>query len=166
VWVSDEREPADVPEAVAIARYLVQVLNEIGLQAELEIVHDREEYVASIYFPEPGSERYQVYVGGWGQTYSGAGGFIDDYFRCGIPSQAPVLCTDRLDRAIDRAQALQGADPPAAHAAWVEIEHSLVEQAVIAPLMNPVSAYVFSDRVENVQVHPQWGILLSQLWVR
>jgi hypothetical protein len=32
--------------------------------------------------------------------------------------------------------------------------------------MNPVSAYALSARVENVQVHPQWGILLSRLWVQ
>ena len=165
VWVSDAPEFGN-EAPVAVMTHVVEVLNELGFRAELEIVHDGDEYQAPIYFEGPGSKRYQVYHGGWGQTYSGAGGFIDEFFRCGILGQAPILCTERLDRAIQRAQAVQGADPPAAHAAWVVIEHGLVEDAVIAPLMNPVSAYLFSDRVENVQVHPQWGILISQLWVQ
>ena len=37
--------------------------------------------------------------------------------------------------------------------------------AAQAPVSNPVLIQVVSDRVENVQVNPQWGLLLSRLWI-
>ena len=64
------------------------------------------------------------------------------------------------------AERLQETDPAAANAAWIAIEHTLVKEAIWAPLINPVRAYAFSARTENVEVNPQWGILLSRLWVR
>jgi hypothetical protein len=33
-------------------------------------------------------------------------------------------------------------------------------------LTNSVSTFVLSERMENVQVHTQWGILLSRVWVQ
>jgi peptide/nickel transport system substrate-binding protein len=167
VWVTDD--PGFNPEladAVGIMEHVVDVLNDIGLDARLEIVHDPDKYLGTIYFPGPDSERYQVYAGGWSPTYPGAGGFIDEFFRCGIPSQGPITCSERLDAAIEEARRIHATDPPAAHAAWVEIEHGLVEEAVWVPMTNPATPYAFSDRVENVQVHPELGILVSQLWVR
>ncbi|MDQ4108248.1 MAG: ABC transporter substrate-binding protein, partial [Actinomycetota bacterium] len=168
VWVTDdpffERE---VAKGVQIMRHVTEVLNELGLRARLRVVHDAEEYFGSLFGPQPGPKRYrQVHLAGWGQTYPGAGGFIDDEFRCRPAGVAPILCTERLEGAIDRAQRLQAIDPAAANAAWIEIEHGLIEDAVWAPLMNPVSAYAFAARVGNIQVHPQWGILLSRLWVQ
>jgi ABC-type transport system substrate-binding protein len=76
------------------------------------------------------------------------------------------LCSDTLDAQIEQAQRLQATDPTASNSAWIEIEHQLVEDAAWAPLTNLVSAYAFSARTENIQVHPQWGILLSRLWVK
>ena len=105
-------------------------------------------------------------MGGWATTYSGAGGFIDDEFRCERPSNASGLCTSSFEEKITEAQRLEATDPAAANQAWIEIEHQLVEDAVWAPLINPVSTYAISARMENVQVHPQWGILMSRLWVR
>ena len=29
-----------------------------------------------------------------------------------------------------------------------------------------VAAFVFSAHTENVQIHPQWGLLISRLWVQ
>jgi len=56
--------------------------------------------------------------------------------------------------------------PGSANRAWVDIEHGLVEQAALAPVTNPVTTHAVSARVENVQLHPQWGLLLSRLWVQ
>jgi len=64
------------------------------------------------------------------------------------------------------AENLQTTDPAAANRAWTEIEHRLVEVAVWVPLLNPISTFAFSERVGNVQVHPQDLVLLSRLWVR
>ena len=61
---------------------------------------------------------------------------------------------------------LQASDPAAANSAWIEIEHQLVEDAIWVPLTNHADTYAFSARTENVQVHPQWGVLVSRLWVQ
>jgi peptide/nickel transport system substrate-binding protein len=97
-WVTDDpRFEREVAEGVKIMRHVVDVLNKLGLHAELKIVHNGDEYFGAIYGPQPGSKRYrQVYLGAWGQTCPGAGGFIDDDFRCSLPGLAPILCTDSL----------------------------------------------------------------------
>jgi peptide/nickel transport system substrate-binding protein len=151
VWASEL-----FPGAVKAMRYIVKVLNDLGLHASLRIVSDVGEYFAG----EP-----QAHVSGWAPDYPSAGGFISVPFRCDDLGTAPVLCVESLDARIRRAQQLQATDPAAANRAWIEIEHRIVEDAIVAPLTNPVTPYVFSARTENVQVHPVWGILLSRLWV-
>ncbi|MEO8424880.1 MAG: ABC transporter substrate-binding protein [Actinomycetota bacterium] len=150
------------PGAVAVARYTVGVLNDLGLRAKLHVVHDLDAYFGAIY----GGRAPQLYVSGWIADYPGAGGFIDVQFRCGAPSNAADLCTLSLDRAIAEAQRLQASDPAASNERWIQIEHGLVRDAVWVPLTNPLFTYAFSDRMGNVQVHPQWGVLLSRLWVK
>jgi ABC-type transport system substrate-binding protein len=108
----------------------------------------------------------QAYLFGWISIYPSAHDFIDPQFRCGAPFNNSGLCSESLDAAIDEAQRLQATDPAAANSAWIEIEHRLVEDAIWVPLTNPVSAFAFSARTENIEVHPQWGILLSRLWVQ
>jgi ABC-type transport system substrate-binding protein len=145
-------------------RYVVDVLHELGLRADLKIV-EVEKYFDTIFASGSPSDPH-VYLSGWATDYLAAGDFIDTNFRCGANGNASGLCDDQLDARIAKAKQLQLTDPAAANAAWIEIEHQLVEDAVWAPLTNPVLANTFSARVENVQVHPQWGILLSRLWVR
>ncbi len=148
---------------------VVKVLNKLGLRADLKIVHDADEYFDAIY-PPTGSrgspDHPQVYLSGWGSDYLRAATFIADQFRCGALANSSGLCSDSLDAAIEEAQRLQATDPTASNSAWTDIEHQLVEDAVWAPLTNLVSAYAFSARTKNIQVHPQWGVLLSRLWVQ
>lgn len=66
----------------------------------------------------------------------------------------------------DSALALNTTDPGAASRAWIEIEHGLVEDAQLAPVVSWVITHAVSDGTENVQIKPQCGILLSRLWVR
>jgi len=117
--------------------------------------------------PPPGSEGHpQAYIGGWGSDYPRAADFLAPQFRCGEPFNSSGLCSESLDTQIDDALLLQATDPGSSNRAWTAIEHQLVQDAIQVPLANPVSAYTFSARTENVQVHPQWGILLSRLWIR
>jgi len=165
VWVMNE-DPA-VVDPVKTMRYVVQVLNELGLRAHLKIV-PHEKYFDTIYGgARPGSEGHpNVYLSGWLSDYPRAGDFIDPQFSCRGFGNPSGLCSESLDAQIDDAHRLQATDPGAANGAWTAIDHRLVLDAVYVPLTNPVSAYVFSARTENVQVHPQWGILLSRLWVQ
>jgi len=150
------------PGSVSVMRYVVGVMNELGLHARLKVVDDPVAYFDAIYRRgEP-----QVYLSGWFADYPAAGGFIDLQFRCGSPQNASGLCNAQIDARIEHAQRLQSSDPAATNGAWIAIEHSLVDDAVWAPLTNSVSAYAFSARSGDIQVHPEWGILLSRLWVR
>ena len=150
-----------LPGAVETMRYVVEVMDELGLRASLKVVHAIEEYAGAVYAGDA-----QTYLFGWASGYPGAGDFIPPQFACGAGANASGLCDERLDAAIDEALRLQATDPAAANGAWIEIEHQLVEDAVWAPLANLGFTYAFSARTENVQVHPQWGILFSRLWVQ
>jgi peptide/nickel transport system substrate-binding protein len=159
VWVPDD--PGAPPDLVRIQGYIVEVLNELGLRANPKIVHDFDQYYGALLGGEA-----QAYSWGWASIYPSAHDFIDPTFSCGGYANLSGYCSKTVDTAIDEAQRLQATDPAAANSAWIEIEHQLVEDAIWVPLTNPVSTYAFSARTENVQVHPQYGILLSRLWVQ
>jgi peptide/nickel transport system substrate-binding protein len=162
VWVM--REDPFLGGPPPTMRYVTDVLNDIGLRAELTI-KEIDPYFAVIY-GQPHDNPPHVYLGGWATDYPGAANFIETQFRCGAGFNASGYCSDRLDERIAEAKQLQETDPAAANAAWIEIEHQLVREAVWAPLTNPLTPYAFSARVGNVQVHPQWGLLLSRVWVK
>ncbi|MEO8476527.1 MAG: ABC transporter substrate-binding protein [Actinomycetota bacterium] len=162
VWASDALAPSSfIVNPAGAMRYVVRVLNDLGLRARLKIVHDFSTYAGAIYAGEP-----QAYLFGWISDYPRAGDFIPSQFRCGVAANASGLCDESLDSAMEKAQRLQATDPAAANRAWIEIENGLLEDAIWAPLANPVSAYAFSARTQNIEVNPQLGVLLSRLWVQ
>jgi ABC-type transport system substrate-binding protein/class 3 adenylate cyclase/sugar lactone lactonase YvrE len=152
---------------VGTMRYIVRVLNELGLHAHLKVKEPLPYFVEIYEWPPPNRPGDpHVYLSGWGTDYLRASDFIESNFRCGAGANASGLCDERLDARIEEAKQLQLTDPAAANAAWIEIEHGLVDDAVWAPLTNAVATDAFSARVGNIQFHPQWGVLLSRLWVR
>ena len=165
VWVLPE-DPMLV-HPVETMQYIVEVLNKLGMNAQLKVV-GRKEYFGEIYqWPPPNRPSDpHVYLSAWGTDYLRASDFIESQFRCGANANASGLCDESLDARIEEAKQLQLTDPAAANAAWIEIEHGLVDDAVWAPLTNPVATNAFSARVGNIQYHLQWGVLLSRLWVR
>jgi YVTN family beta-propeller protein len=166
VWVTSAHGvlPAG---AVETMRYVTDVLNELGLHADLEIVQDADAYFDAHYQEVPGSRAHpQLFMGGWGSDYLGAGNFIDPLFSCDSGANAYGWCDEDLDARIDEAFLLNATDPGASNQAWADIDHQLVEEAAFAALTNPVTTHAVSARLGNIQVHPQWGILLSRLWVQ
>jgi peptide/nickel transport system substrate-binding protein len=161
VWIATGPDPAGFgADPVGTMRYIVKVLNEIGLDAELKKLPPNK-YVDAISAGKP-----QAYIWGWGLDYAHAGNFISTVFRCKALGNVSGLCDRSLDSAMDDAAGLQATDPAAANRAWIAIDHQLVKDAIWAPLTNPLRAYAFSARTENIQVNPQWGVLLSRLWVQ
>jgi len=163
VWVMSE-DPflGDTPPTM---RYVTDVLNDIGLRAEMKVL-ETDHYFGVIYGGQPSPRTPNIYLSGWATDYLRAANFIETQFRCGAGANVSGYCSDRLDARIDEAKQLQETDPAAANTAWIEIEHQLVREAIWAPLTNPLTPYAFSARVGNVQVHPQWGLLLSRVWVQ
>ena len=76
------------------------------------------------------------------------------------------FCDRKIDRQIRQARALETTDPALASALWSRIDHALVDQAPVVPLVNPKQVEFLSQRVGDYQYNPQWGLLLDQLWVR
>ena len=135
----------------------------IGLNLDLRLIKDLDRYFNEIVAP---GNRSQVFTNGWISDFPAPGGFIEPLFRCAAPANGFGLCDPTLDRAIDRAYALQPRDPSGANSRWAAIDRRLVDRAYVVPLANLSSSYVFSERVKNVQIHPQWGLLLSRVWLR
>ena len=92
--------------------------------------------------------------------------YIEPQFGCNGVANAFGVCDRALERLMDEAKSLQASDLGAANRAWAAADMRLVDQAMLAPLTNGVVAYPVSERVENVQVHPIWSLLLSRLWVQ
>jgi hypothetical protein len=49
---------------------------------------------------------------------------------------------------------------------WAEIDRLIVDQSPAVAAFNPVFDVLVSQRVGNVQLSPQLGILVDQLWVQ
>ena len=139
--------------------YVVDVLNDLGLRADLRIVHTLDEYLGAIFRGE-----HQAYLFSWAPDYPRD--FIGPVFRCGSLANSSRVCIDSVDAQIGAAKRLQTTDPAASNRALIRAEHQLVQLGVWVPLMNSVTTYAFSARTENIQVQPQQGILLSRLWVQ
>ena len=41
-----------------------------------------------------------------------------------------------------------------------------MDEAAELSMPSPQQVYFVSSRTGNVEIHPQWGLLLDQLWVR
>jgi ABC-type transport system substrate-binding protein len=49
---------------------------------------------------------------------------------------------------------------------WTELDHEVTDEALVVPMVNFFGADLVSKRVGNYQFNPEYGALLSQLWVR
>jgi peptide/nickel transport system substrate-binding protein len=162
VWTF--REPGIV-DAVS---YVVDVLTELGMRAELRVIPSADRYFQTyLYGTTPGSpEHPAIFFSGWLPDFPTASNYVEPQFGCDGSANAFGVCDRTLERMVDEAKRLQASDLGAANRAWAAVDRRLVERAMLAPLTNALVAYPVSDRVGNVQIHPLWSLLLSRLWVR
>ena len=164
VWMPPAA-PAGLGEA------LVSVLDSLGYRARMRIEDSVDEYFNKV---SDSHVRAQAGFGGWALDYPSPADFIRPLLSCDafVPN-SPERSTNLAgfcDRAIDaqmaRASATRVDDPAAATALWQRIEDAILAQAPIIPAYNPNYVTFVSERVGNYQFNPQWGVLLSQLWVK
>jgi ABC-type transport system substrate-binding protein len=55
--------------------------------------------------------------------------------------------------------------PQAANRIWASMDQLIADQAPWLPTVNLKAVDFLSKRTGGYQFHPQWGILLDQLWV-
>jgi YVTN family beta-propeller protein len=159
IWVGRDQDP--------IGRYFVSVLRRLGYRTSLRVMSDDAYWTAIP--PTPG-QLVNLWWFGWLTDHLTPSAFIQPTFSCGSwgpPTQRFALwCDPEIDTQMDRAVAQQSSDPTAANALWESADRRLADGAPAVPLFNRQHLELVSDRVGNVQFHPQWGMLYDQLWVK
>jgi len=156
IW-EPENHRGESPFAVALLRSL-------GYHARVKKVK-----YDTYYNPEtgPSNPRLRVQTGlfSWIADYPSASNYLVTFFSCENPNYSQ-FCDRRVEAQIRRALVLQATDPYLANQLWARIDHALVDRAVVVPLFTLRQIDIVSRRVGNYQFHPQWFVLLDQLWVR
>ncbi len=110
--------------------------------------------------------RAQAGLFSWFADYPAASNYFGTFFSCRAPSNWSEFCDHGIDTEIQRALKLQTTDPYLANQLWAHIDREIVDKAPVVPLFTLKQVDIVSRRVGNYQFHPQWGVLLGQLWVR
>ena len=128
------------------------------------------------YFTALFDSRRRVQIGyeGWIADYPSSLGFFQQQFGCsgftpGAPetnTNASEFCNPRIDAEIRHASQVQVLDPPAATLLWQKVGRDILAQAPTIPTYNGRAVTFVSSRVGNFEYHPQWAVLLDQLWVK
>jgi DNA-binding SARP family transcriptional activator/ABC-type transport system substrate-binding protein len=151
------------------AHYVASVLRELGYRASVRAASG-----SRIDVLESNSRyRSQVDQGGWAADYPSAAEFLDYFLSCqsfrpdsDTNKNAAEFCSHRVDTTIARAERLQLRRPVAAGRAWSTADKRVTDLAPWLPTVNLQAVDFVSHRVGGYEFHPQWGILLDQLWVR
>lgn len=154
-----------------LARYVVSLLESLGYRASLNARYEAAEYFTRVADPRTGA---QIGFGGWGLDFPSAEGFIRPLLSCAayVPTSPETsanlagFCNRSIDARMQRAASTQVHDPAEAIRLWQRVEDAILAQAPIIPAFNRPYVTLVSARVGNYQYNPQWGPLLSQLWVR
>ena len=129
-----------------------------------------------LYFTEISDSRSQTQLGYWGwvASYPSAADFIPPQYSCAafVPASpsantnASGFCDPSIDAEMNAAIAAQAQNPAEATTLWQQVERALLAQAPFVPTYTRSNVDLIAKRVGNFQYNPQWGVLLSQLWVK
>jgi YVTN family beta-propeller protein len=146
----------------AAAREMSRALSRLGYRPSLHI-SPLVGYFDALYAP---TNRVQIGFEAWGADFPAPSGFLPPLFSCGsVPFNVSHFCDPVVERAMRRALALQANDPAAANAAWADVDRMITDRSPELAYANLQDVYFVSERVGNVQINPQWRLLLDQLWV-
>ncbi len=142
---------------------MVSVLNKIGLRAHVKLIplrHGIGDYFGAIFKSHP-----QIGYSNWIADYPSDGGFLPPLLSCrGLNGYN--FCDHAVDHLFKVAERAEAQNPYAAPALWRRAERAVLAQAPIVPVDNPENIAFLAKRVGNFQYHPEWGVLLDQLWLK
>jgi len=153
----------------ALARIERAALEQLGYRTTLKLVRKIDPYFKAI--NDTLHTRPQIANAGWIADYPAASNFFN-LLTCANATPSPNavnttrFCDAAIDREITRAGALQASDPHAAVALWRKIDRQVTDDAPWAALYTPRSIELVSARVGNYQLHPLFGLMPDQLWVK
>ena len=148
-----------LPTVLRLGEQVIAVLDEIGFKATL-----RKVTLDELFDPKQGP-KIQSSLVTWYPDNTVAGSLFD-FFTCNDPNNLSHFCDPGFDAQIKKAHEIEQTDVAAAGDAWAKADRMLVDEAPIAALVNQLENDFVSARVGNYQHHPQWAILLDQLWVQ
>jgi peptide/nickel transport system substrate-binding protein len=150
--------------------YVVSVLRRLGYRPSAKPVAGVSRYNL---LASNSRHRTQISVGGTLTDYPAPSNIVQtwlscDNFRPGNAANAnrAAFCDPSVDAGIARALGLETSNPKTANRLWARIDRKIVDQAPWLPTVNLNTVDFISERVGNHQFHPQWGMLLDQLWVK
>jgi YVTN family beta-propeller protein len=150
-----------VPRLTPVARYMVELLRDIGFHdvSEEDATDGREVFKAAFV-------DHSVQLGAFEfiQDVPAADAFLGG-FTCDEGDGLSNYCDPAFDDLVRQARDLQASDPSAAAPKWAEVERKVVDLALWCPLVNEGSDFV-SARFGNYQFHLSYGVLLDQAWVK
>jgi ABC-type transport system substrate-binding protein/class 3 adenylate cyclase len=114
------------------------------------------------YFQAQGADSRHIdaTVNGWSQDYPAPASFLQG-INCPI---SPFNCDPVYSRRIAAAAAT--AASTGSNDSWTTLDRIATLDAAAIPFMNPKTTAFVSKRVGNYQHHPEFDLMLSQLWVR
>jgi len=148
--------------------YLLAVLRQLGYRARIHVVTPQQ------YGRENSDPRFkwQLQSTGWQADWPSASTYFSGFTCRAIRPNAgngnfSQFCDHRVDAEIIRAQSLQLTQPEAAARVWAKVDHAIVDQAPVIPVLTQRTVNLASARVGNY-VYSLWigDVLLDQLWVR
>jgi peptide/nickel transport system substrate-binding protein len=139
-------------------------LTDLGLEPSLTVADTPDEFLEEVYTTAPDREPVAIAIG-WFPDYPAASTFLQPNFSCGLASNLSRYCNPAVEERMQEAGELQLTDPGAAAEIWADIDRQITEAAAWVPVVTFNETYFVSERVGNVQLHIQWGMLLDQLWV-
>ena len=152
-----------------LGRYFASLLRRLSYRTSLLVLPARTYFAATYAPPEP----VNIWWFGWVTDYLAPSALIEPLFSCaslGPPWQLSddfsPSCNRRIDAQMNRALAQQSSDPTAANTLWESVDRRLADAATAVPLFNRQHLTLVSERVGNVQHHPQGGLMSDQLWVK
>jgi YVTN family beta-propeller protein len=128
----------------------------------LDSIHLRAHVMFGSNPPSPG----QVYTQGWEEDFPLPSDFLEALFSCRGIGNGTKFCSRHFDREMKQAESLQLTDPGRANTRWDRIEHALLRQPPIIPLIQQQWVNLIGKRVGNYQLHILIGPLVDQLWVK
>ena len=115
----------------------------------------------------------QIGFGGWAADYPSAAGFIPPILSCAafVPKSPEnenlaEFCDPALDAKMDRASSLQAQDHPRRRCSGRRSSVISSPRRRSCRRRTGGTSTSSPSCVGNYQYNPQWGVLLSQLWVK
>ena len=146
-----------VPRGVPL--YVSSLLRKLGYRVKLHL-----EPSSSI-TPEM-RRRFQISVDGdWLPDYPRPSAYLPQFFSCNGGTSNGYVCNPRLDRRMQRADALQLSDSRRAAELWTRIDHEIVNNAYWVTTVNGHEPELVSRRLKNYQYSPVGDFIADQVWL-